>query len=106
MATMLIFAVVLVGMYAVVLGVYVVSLRRHPEEVTAGRPWLAVWLVARFATMPEAVPIDRRLSTTECEKARELMRGSLPRVGYQAAMAAVAARDAAVHPLRVPQLRP
>ena len=53
----------------------------------------------------EAVPVNRRLAGQESDAARRLMDGSLDRAAYRTSMAAIAAQDAAEHPLDVPKLR-
>ncbi len=75
------------------------------EPGTGAGPRPSVWLAARFGQMPEAVPGDRRLARAESDAVQRLVRGELGREGYQATMAALAARDAAEHPLDVPTSR-
>lgn len=69
------------------------------------KPPLAARLAARFGQMPEAVPADRHLARAESDAVDRLMRGELGRAGYQAALADLACRDAAQHPLDVPSAR-
>ncbi|MEV4511111.1 hypothetical protein AB0K00_19315 [Dactylosporangium sp. NPDC049525] len=61
--------------------------------------------VGRRMRPQEAVPMSRRLAGRESDAARRLMDGSLERAAYHASMAALAAQDAAEHPLDVPKLR-
>ncbi|MET7425936.1 hypothetical protein [Dactylosporangium sp. NPDC005555] len=67
----------------------------------AGR-WRTGWLAARSGPMPQAVPADQRLARAESDAVHRLLRGELSRAGYVAAMAELAARDAAERPLDVP----
>ena len=105
MVPTMLFAALLALIYTVLVIRQLRSLRDGGEPTAGARPWLAVWLAARFGQMPEAVPADQRLARAESDAVYRLVRGELSRAGYLAAMAELAARDAAEHPLDVPTTR-
>lgn len=105
MVPTLIFAVLLALAYFMLVVHQLRSLRDSGGPAVGAGPRRTVWLAARFGQMPEAVPVDRRRARAESDTVRRLVRGELSRGGYRAAMAELAARDAAEHPLDVPTSR-
>lgn len=102
----MLFAALLALTYLVLVVRQLRSLRDDGATATRMRPGPSARLAARFGHMPEAVPVDRRLAHAESDAVQRLLRGELSRQGYLAAMAGLAARDAAEHPLDVPTSRP
>lgn len=78
---------------------------RDGEPAGTPSPWRTMWLTARCGQVPETVPADRHLARAGSDAADRLMRGELSRAGYQAAMTAIAARDALADPFDVSTTR-
>jgi hypothetical protein len=91
-ATMVVAALV-AGLYVALIALHVAAIRGSGGPGVGYRPRLARWLAATA---------ERRRGGEESAAARSLLDGRLDRGRYQAAMAALAARDDVERPLRAP----
>ncbi|MGI5239791.1 hypothetical protein [Dactylosporangium sp. CA-139066] len=87
-------AALVAGLYVVLIALHVAAIRGQGGPGAGYRPRIALWLAAAA---------ERRRGDDESAAARSLLAGKLDRRRYQAEMAALAARDDAEHPLRVPK---
>jgi hypothetical protein len=95
----LVVAALIVLAYMALIGAHAVMIRRWRVR-RAYEPRAALWLAARFGPLPEPGDAGDRLARSERRATHRLLRGELDPAGYRAAMAEVAARDAAQRPLR------
>ena len=89
----IIVATVIAAVYIALITLHVLAIHGDPQATGRHRPRIAIWLATRE---------ERRRGRAESDAARRLMAGALDQASYRAAMAAMAAQDAAEHPVEVP----
>jgi hypothetical protein len=87
-------ATIIAAVYAALIAMHVLAIRGGEPSGERYRPQIAIWLAAGE---------ERRRGRVETDAAHRLMAGSLDQASYRAALAAMAAQDAAEHPLQIPK---
>ncbi|MFF5234865.1 hypothetical protein [Dactylosporangium sp. NPDC000521] len=93
MVAVMLVATSIVAVYVALIALHVHAIHGDPQATGRHRPRIAIWLATRE---------ERRRGRAECDAARRLMAGALDQASYRAAMAAMAAQDAAEHPVEIP----
>ncbi|MEV4138811.1 hypothetical protein AB0J72_42435 [Dactylosporangium sp. NPDC049742] len=93
MVAVMLVATFIAAVYIALIALHVQAIHGDPPGTDRRRPRIATWLATRE---------ERRRGRAESDAAQGLMSGSLDRASYRAAMAAMAAQDAAEHPVEIP----
>ncbi|MEU0562932.1 hypothetical protein [Dactylosporangium sp. NPDC006015] len=93
MVAVMLVATSIAAVYIALIALHVQAIHGDPPGADRHRPRLATWLATRE---------ERRRGRAERDAAQRLMSGSLDQASYRAAMAAMAAQDAAEHPVEIP----
>lgn len=89
-------ATIIATVYVALIAMHVLAIRGGERPGERYRPRIARWLAAGD---------ERRRGRAETDATHRLLAGSLDRASYRAAMAAMAAQDAAEHPVEIPKTK-